>query len=70
MSDQTKKYQRDHEIAPAIGLSVSFLRKDRRSRQLIPYHRVGDACLYRLDEVLAAIESMRVGGKQQKRAKA
>jgi hypothetical protein len=57
---------RDYEIAKALDnkISVSFLRKDRATRQLFPYHRVGRSCLYQLDEVLAALEAMRVGGKK------
>lgn len=75
MSRQNQpRYQRDYQIVEALGgtPSVQFLRKDRMSEQRIPYHRVGKLCLYNLDEVIAAIEGLRVGGghKNTKRAKA
>ncbi len=47
------------EAAAAIGMSVHFLRKDRRTKRLIPFYRIGDCVRYdigRIREALAAIE--------------
>lgn len=50
------------EVARAIGISVHFLRKDRRTNRLIPFSRVGDRCLYNLDRVRAALYDLEEGG--------
>ena len=52
----------DTVIAPIVGLSVEFLRKDRLSAQRIPFMRVGDRCLYDPPAVLAAVRALTVGG--------
>jgi len=41
----------EFEAARALGVSVDFLRKDRRSRNLIPYYRIGRRVLYNLDRI-------------------
>lgn len=56
------RWHPDTEIAQRTPLSLSWLRKDRAGRQLIPFHRIGRKCLYDLDEVTQAIEQARVGG--------
>jgi len=42
------------------GCSVSLLRNDRWRKRGVPYYKDGSAVKYRLDEVLAAMESRRV----------
>ena len=55
------------EAAPAIGVSVHFLRKDRRTKRLIPFYRVGDRVLYDLDRVRAALIALEEGGPKIRR---
>jgi hypothetical protein len=72
MTTQHKKPQllRDYEVEKELDgkISVSFLRKDRAGRQLFPFHRIGRSCLYDLNEVFAAIDAARVGGKAKAQA--
>ncbi len=48
--------------APAIGVSVAFLQKDRRTKQTIPFVRIGDRCLYDLEAVFDALRQYQQGG--------
>jgi hypothetical protein len=50
------------EAAKSIGLSVHFLRKDRRTKKLIPFYRIGDRVLYNLDRVREALGALEEGG--------
>jgi len=52
----------EHTAAEAIGVSVYFLQKDRRTRRLIPYYRLGDRILYDLDRVRATLLTYEEGG--------
>ncbi len=56
----------DSTAAPALGVSVSWLRKDRLGRRLIPFVRMGGAVRYHLptirDALLAHAEGGRPGG--------
>lgn len=53
----------EHVIAKAIGMSVHFIRKDRSTKRLLPFYRVGDRCLYNLDRVREALASLEEGGE-------
>lgn len=57
----------DRELAPLIGVSVGFLQKDRREAQRIPFIRLGDRCLYDVQEALAAVKALTVGGTRSRR---
>jgi hypothetical protein len=57
------------EAAKAIGISVFFLRKDRRNKRLIPFIRLGDRCLYDLNRVRAALLQLEEGGCAVRSAK-
>ena len=50
------------EAAQAIGLSIHFLRKDRRTKRLIPFYRIGDRVLYNLERVQEALAAFEEGG--------
>ena len=50
------------EAARAIGMSVHFLRKDRRGKRLIPFYRIGDRVLYDLERVRQALLALEEGG--------
>ena len=54
------------EAAKAIGLSIHFLRRDRRTKRLIPFYRIGDRVLYNLDRVREALAACEEGGVQPK----
>ncbi len=52
----------EFDCAKATGMSVSFLRKDRIGKQLIPYIKVGKRVLYDLAQVRCALRNMQTGG--------
>jgi hypothetical protein len=52
----------EHAAAAAIGLSVGWIRKDRRTRRLIPFYRIGGAIRYDLDRVRQALGELEEGG--------
>ena len=54
----------DAELAPMLRVSVSFLRRDRVTRQCIPFVRIGDRCLYDPQAVLETVKAGTVGGRQ------
>lgn len=61
------RYVTDRELAPVLRVSVAFLQKDRRTAQRIPFVRLGDRCLYDIDEALAAVKRLTVGGTAGRR---
>ena len=58
------RYVTDRELAPMLRVSVGFLQKDRITAQRIPFVRLGDRCLYDVDEALAAVKALTVGGQR------
>ena len=54
------------ELAAALGISVPFLRKDRRTKRLIPFYKLGDRVLYNLERVREALDSLEEGGIHKK----
>ena len=63
------RYVTDRELAPHLRVSVEFLQKDRITAQRIPFGRLGDRCLYDLDEALAAVKALTVGGPRARRGR-
>jgi hypothetical protein len=59
----------DRVLAPVLGVSVGFLQKDRREAQIIPFIRLGDRCLYDMNEALAAVKARTVGGQRGRRGR-
>lgn len=53
----------DHAAARALGLSVSWLRHDRRGKRLIPFTRLGGAVRYDLAHVRQAVADLEEGGR-------
>ena len=51
--------------APALGVSVGFLRKDRRTKKLIPFFRIGTSVRYNLDRCREALLAREEGGSQR-----
>jgi len=56
----------EHAAAREIGLSVAWLRKDRRGKRLIPFSRLGRAIRYNLDHVRQAVDALEEGGGTQR----
>jgi hypothetical protein len=52
----------ENDCAQAIGMSVPWLRKDRRTKRLIPYYRIGNRILYDLSRVKEALLHLEEGG--------
>jgi len=51
-------------IADFLDTSVSFVKKDRGGKRLIPFFRVGDLVRYDIDRVRAALQANEEGGPQ------
>lgn len=49
-------------LAAAIGMSVAFLRKDRRTKRLLPFYRIGDSIRYDLSRVRESLAALEEGG--------
>lgn len=60
-------FQTDAELAPLIGLSKDFLRKDRRTHRVIPFIRVKGRILYDLGRVREALLALEEGGQPKRR---
>ena len=58
----------ERELAQAIGVSVSFLQKNRVGSQAIPFVKVGPHVRYNLEEARLALKAMAAGGKRTGRA--
>ena len=67
--DEARLTVDERAVAAATGLSVSFLRKDRRTKRLVPFSRVGDRCLYFLPRVRDALLALEEGGAPVKARK-
>lgn len=52
----------EEELSVALGMSVSWLRKDRAGSQIVPFVRLGGSVRYDLDSVRAALLRSQVGG--------
>jgi len=67
MTEQTQSIAVDEiELARLIGMSVSFLQKDRGAKRLLPFYRIGDAIRYDLARVRLALATMEEGGAHHK----
>lgn len=68
--ENKSRWLRDHEIEIASGgrFKKHTLRKDRLEEQRYPFHRIGRAVFYSLEELDATVEEARFGGKGRKAA--
>lgn len=57
----------EHACAAAIGMSVHWLRKDRRTARLVPFYRMGGAIRYNLQRVRDALSAVEEGGAPRAR---
>jgi hypothetical protein len=53
----------EHELAAQIGMSVFFLQKDRCTKRLLPFYRIGSAIRYNRQRVAEALAAMEEGGQ-------
>lgn len=60
----------DIELAKMLGMSVDFLRKDRVTKQLLPYYKIGKAVRYDVTRVRQALVLMEEGGGLRKKTRA
>jgi hypothetical protein len=59
----------EKEAAKALNMSVAWLRKDRRTKRIIPFFKLGDAVRYDLGRVRDAIAAIEEGGTAKPRSK-
>lgn len=52
----------EFDAAEALGVSVYFLRKDRRTKRIIPFSRIGDRVVYNVDRLRATLCALEEGG--------
>ena len=48
--------------AAALGMSLEWIRKDRRGARIVPFYKIGSACRYSLDRCYAALAQLEHGG--------
>lgn len=49
-------------LAPAIGMSLAWIRKDRRTNRIIPFFKIGKSVRYDLGRVSEALARREEGG--------
>lgn len=52
----------ERTCAAALGMSVAWLRKDRRGSRLLPHFQLGSSIRYNLDRCREALNAVEVGG--------
>ena len=52
----------EHAVAAAIGMSVHWVRKDRSTKRLLPFVKLGTSVRYDLQRCHAAFAAMECGG--------
>jgi hypothetical protein len=57
----------EHGASRALGVSVHFLRKDRRTKREVPFFRIGDRVLYSYERLQAMVRARVEGGVPRKR---
>lgn len=60
----------EYDLAAAIGMSVDFLRKDRSSKRIIPFFRIGKSIRYNPQRVNEALASLEEGGHKPPKSRA
>jgi hypothetical protein len=54
----------ERHCAQALGVSVSWLRKDRCDKRIVPYYKLGNRVVYNLDRVRDALKAVECGGQR------
>jgi len=52
----------EKELADMLGLSVAWLQRDRRTKRLLPFFRLGGSIRYSPERVRAALDRFQEGG--------
>jgi hypothetical protein len=60
----------EHAVARALGKSVSWVRKDRRGKRIIPFIPLGGSIRYDLERIFAVLAGMEEGGPASPRPRA
>ncbi|MBC7620588.1 MAG: hypothetical protein H7293_16660 [Candidatus Saccharibacteria bacterium] len=53
----------DKEVAKALGMSLAWVRKDRITKRILPFYRIGGCIRYDVDTVRKVMLSRMEGGK-------
>lgn len=53
----------DKEVAVALGMSLAWVRKDRLTKRVLPFYRIGDCVRYDVDVVRKTLMRSMEGGK-------
>lgn len=62
-NDEVFKWLRSKDVREMLGISDSTLQTMRINRT-IPAYRLGASWFYRYDEIIAVLESNKIGGKE------
>ncbi len=57
----------EHQVAASIGMSVHWVRKDRRGKRLLPFYKLGDSVRYDPERVRQALRGIEEGGTGARR---
>lgn len=52
----------EHQVAACIGMSVHWVRKDRRGKRLLPFFMLGSSVRYDLERVRQSFRGREEGG--------
>ena len=52
----------EHQLAATLGMSVHWVRKDRRTKRLLPFYKIGDCVRYNSQRVFEALAAVEEGG--------
>lgn len=55
----------EKEMAACLGVSVHWLRRDRYSKRVVPFFRLGDRVLYSPERVREALQRLECGGPRK-----
>ncbi len=58
----------ERACAAALGMSVAWLRKDRQTKRLLPFAKLGSAVRYDLDRCRQALMALEQGGPKAKQS--
>ena len=65
-SDDVRIAVDENSIASATGMSVPWVRKDRQTKRILPYYKIGRSIRYDVGRVRQALLALEEGGSQIK----
>jgi hypothetical protein len=63
--EQIRIAMNEVEAAQALGISIHFLRKDRITKRIIPFYKLGDRVLYSPERIKQALAGLEEGGNNR-----